>query len=114
MPVLACPRCGNRGEIRGSDESFETRGQWPDGHFPVRKCRRCGTGIIVRPRFLIFGARPTLIPDNTWSKMEREFSRAFGGASTVEKPFPCPDCKCGFKSASALDAHRRAMHASQR
>ena len=94
-----------------SEEAFEPRGQWPDGHYPVRKCRQCGAGIIVRPKFLIFGARPVLIPDETWSKMEREFSRAVGGAPTVERPFPCPDCGRGFKSATALDDHRRAIHA---
>jgi uncharacterized Zn finger protein len=56
---LSCPTCGQSGEIKGTDEFFETRGQWPDGHWPVRKCRSCGAGIIVKPGFR--KARATLI-----------------------------------------------------
>jgi hypothetical protein len=44
--------------------------------------------------------------------MEREFSRAVGGAATIEKPFPCPQCGRGFKSSAALDDHRREVHAA--
>ena len=45
--------------------------------------------------------------------MEREFSRAMGGAVTIEKPSPCPECGRGFKSASALEDHRRAAHTDE-
>jgi hypothetical protein len=69
MPILTCPRCGNSGDMRGDDGAFEVA--WPSarGHFPVRKCTECGAGIIVRPKFLC-GTRTTLIPDDTWHRME--------------------------------------------
>jgi hypothetical protein len=70
MPKLKCPACGNEGELRGTEEFFEIRGKWPDGHLPVRKCQECGHGLIVKPR-LFLPARAQVIPDDTWAKMER-------------------------------------------
>jgi hypothetical protein len=110
MPVLTCPKCGNSGKIRGSEAAFEPRGDRPGGHWPIRKCRQCGAGIIVRSRFLFFGTRPTLIPDNTWRGMEEMHALAVGGAATVDKLFVCEACGRGFKSAAALDDHQRDSH----
>jgi hypothetical protein len=70
VPELKCPVCGHQGEVRGTEEFFEARGQWPDGHMPVRKCRGCGAGLIVKPRFFPPGAKATVIPDDTWAQME--------------------------------------------
>jgi hypothetical protein len=106
---MTCPACGVSGELRGTEEHFEPRGQWPDGHYPVRRCKACGAGIIVRPRFLLFGARPQLIPDETWSKMDREFQRAVHGVDP-DKPFPCSRCRKRFSTETALIAHRRDAH----
>ena len=112
MPTLTCPECGHAGEIRGTEEFFEVRGQWPNGHYPVRKCRACGRGIIVRPRFLIFGTRPVVIPDDTWSKMERLFYKEMGQPGPDKGAFPCPDCSRAFRTQTALDNHRRDSHSA--
>jgi DNA-directed RNA polymerase subunit M/transcription elongation factor TFIIS len=108
MPMLTCPRCGARGELRGTDETFQPRGHV--GRVPVRKCRKCGAGIAVRFRFLMFGARAELIANETWSDMERRFARAVGGAPTQEKPFVCGECGKGFKSAQAREDHVTSVH----
>lgn len=72
VPTLTCPSCGHSGEIRGTEDYFEVRGRSPEGHWPVRKCRACGDGIIVKPRlFFIGGARALRIPDETWVRMQR-------------------------------------------
>jgi hypothetical protein len=97
MPILICPRCANRGEIRGHDGSFED--VWPAarGHFSVRKCSGCGAAIVVSPKFLICGMRATLIPDDTWRRMEATLA---GGAPTVDKPLVCEE-------RGPADRHRR-------
>jgi hypothetical protein len=102
MPILTCPRCANSGEIRGDDGSFEDVWPMARGHFPVRKCRECGAAIIVSPKFLICGTRATLIPDDTWRRMEETLA---GGAPTVDKPLVCEECGLDFTSASALEEH---------
>lgn len=88
MPILTCPRCGNSGEIRGDDGCFED--VWPGarGHFPVRKCSQCGTGIIVSTRLLALGMRATVIPDDIWVRMREEnFGRAMAAMPIVHKQF---------------------------
>src|SRR4051812_31576861 len=70
---LRCPACGASGEVRGTEEAFEVRGQWPEGHWPVRKCRACGAGIIVKPG--IGRARGKLIEPELWAKMEAHFEQ---------------------------------------
>jgi hypothetical protein len=109
MPTLTCPRCGNSGAIRGGDDCFDC--VWPTtrGHFPVRKCRKCGAGIIVRPK-LLWGTRPTLIPDDTWRRMEQTFAPAAVGAAIADEPFVCGECGDGFTSESALETHARDAH----
>jgi DNA-directed RNA polymerase subunit RPC12/RpoP len=111
MPTLTCPACSHSGEIRLSDEAFEPRGQWPEGHYPVRKCRACGAGIIVRPRFLIFGTRPILIPHDVWAKMDRMFLRETGRGDP-ERPYGCPRCRRAFSTESARENHARDAHAA--
>ena len=84
MPTLTCPRCGNSGAIRADDGCFDA--VWPlaRGHFPVRKCRQCGAGIIVRPKFPC-GTRSSLIPDDAWRRMEETFAqRDSWGAETFD------------------------------
>ncbi len=79
----------------------------------MRKCRECGSGIIVRPRFLIFGTRPELIPDALWQRMEAHFADAVPGTPTNIKPYPCSECRKGFKTTTARDNHLRDAHAIQ-
>jgi hypothetical protein len=108
MPTLTCPRCGNRGHMRGDDRAFEP--VWPVAreHFPVR-CRECGAGIIVCPRFLV-GTRPTLIPDANWHRMEQMFAHAAGGAPSIDEQFGCEECGRGFESAGELESHACDAH----
>lgn len=109
MPMLTCPRCGNSGAMRGDNRAFEA--VWPAAreHFPVRRCRQCGAGIIVCPRFPV-GTRPTLIPDDNWHRMEQMFAHTVGGAPSMDEPFVCEECGRGFKSASALQTHTWDAH----
>ena len=105
MSTLTCPRCGNRGELRGDDRAFEAVWAAAREHFPVRRCKQCGAGIIVCPRFPL-GTRPTLIPDDNWHRMEQMFAHAAGGAPS----FVCEECGRGFESASALQTHTLDAH----
>jgi predicted RNA-binding Zn-ribbon protein involved in translation (DUF1610 family) len=110
MPTLTCPRCGNRGEIRANGGAFEAAWPLARGHFPVRRCRECGAGIIVRPKFLV-GTRPTLIPDDTWRRMQETFVRSAAAAPTTDVTFVCEECGRGFDSAGTLERHARDAHA---
>ena len=78
MPQLKCPSCGAKGEVRESGDSFEVRGMWPKGHWPVRKCRNCGVGLVVKPRLIPPGVRASVIPGATWLQMEESWRRQFG------------------------------------
>jgi hypothetical protein len=110
MPTLTCPRCGNRGDIRANGGAFEAAWPLARGHFPVRVCRECGAGIIVRPKFLV-GVRSTLIPDDTWRRMEETFARsAAAAARTMDMTFVCEECGRGFESQTALEDHARDAH----
>jgi hypothetical protein len=87
MPILTCPRCGTRGEMRGGDGCFEDI--WPEvrGHLPVRRCSDCGAGIILSTKLLALGVRANLIPDDIWLRMEDEsFGRARQPASLARSP----------------------------
>ena len=46
MPVLKCPACRTKGEVRGTEEFYEVRGRWPgnDYGWPVLKCQRVRGG----------------------------------------------------------------------
>src|SRR4051812_35663738 len=74
---LRCPNCGFTGEVKGADAFFESRGQWPGGHWPIRKCRSCGAGIIVKPG--IGRARGKLIEPGLWAEMEAYFEQKIAG-----------------------------------
>ena len=71
---IRCPSCGNEGEAT-IDESgaFEVRGQF-EGR-PIRKCRKCGVGLV----FGIFGS-PKLIPVKVWNKLEKMWEEEFGAS----------------------------------
>ena len=64
----------------------------------------------MRPRLLIFGTRPELIPDPLWQEMEMHFANAIPGTPTNLKPHPCPHCGKGVKTATARDNHDRDVH----
>jgi DNA-directed RNA polymerase subunit RPC12/RpoP len=77
--MLKCPECGVRGEVKGTEDSFEVRSRWPfspEG-WPVRKCRSCGSGLIVKPRLFPPGAKASLIPSDTWQEMETMWAHNF-------------------------------------
>jgi hypothetical protein len=73
--ILTCPRCGNSGAMYGAGAVFED--VWPvtRGHLPVRQCKECGAGIIVRPKFVGSGTRASLIADDTWGAMKAALAR---------------------------------------
>ena len=104
MPQLKCPECGNRGELRGTEESFEIRGKTPEGHWPIRKCRQCGAGLVVKPLlgFLFFRPRAHVIDTETWGRMQRLWTEQVENA--------CPHCRRGFPTRSARDDHMAAKH----
>ena len=80
MPQLKCPACGTKGEVRGTEEFFATRGRDPSSDYgwPARKCLACGRGLSVKPRAFPPGAKATLIDPETWSKMEKVWEETFG------------------------------------
>ena len=81
MPQLKCPSCNSRGEVRETEEFYEVRGVWPDGHWPVRKCRNCGAGLIVKIRLAPPGAKAKRIDDATWAAMEASWHLSLGNTS---------------------------------
>src|SRR6266568_3667926 len=121
---LTCPVCGQEGEIRGTEEFFEIRGRLP-GRRAIRKCRRCGSGLIVRPRLLFWGTRAEAIDYSLWKKMDTHFERemlrsdaARGDSSarrrlsgeSEDKTIRCPECGKGFTTDRARDDHRASKH----
>jgi hypothetical protein len=82
--ILTCPRCGNRGAMYGGDAAFEDVWPMTRGHLPVRQCKECGAGIIVRPKFVGSGTRASLIQDDTWAAMKATLAhpRADDGTTT--------------------------------
>ncbi len=73
MATLKCPACGAKGEVRATEESFEVRGRTSDDWgWPIRKCRACGNGLIVKPRTFPPGVKAEVIPVGTWQAMEEE------------------------------------------
>ena len=82
--MLKCPVCKTKGEVRGTEESYEARGQWPDGGWPVRKCNACGAGLIVKVRLVPPGARAVVISEDTWERMQEMWDEAFPEADPVE------------------------------
>jgi DNA-directed RNA polymerase subunit RPC12/RpoP len=78
--VMRCPSCRHKGEFKGSKD-FAARGQWPiPPPRAVRECRACGSGILVRPRFIVWGALCSSIPDEAWRAMRAQWERWESGA----------------------------------
>lgn len=74
---IICPKCGNQGKADIDDKSaFEVRGQFQGK--PVRKCKKCGTGIFLGAFSGVFFGKPKIIPPDTWEKMEETWKREFG------------------------------------
>ena len=74
MSLVTCPACGHSGEIKGTEEHFESRGQWPDGHWFARKCRGCDGGVIIKAG--LRGWRVKVIEPSVWQWMEEAYSAA--------------------------------------
>jgi hypothetical protein len=66
----------------------------PNRGMPVRKCRSCGSGLIVRPRAFPPGAKAEVIPAETWREMEamweREFGSSIGSEDDEKEAFDSP------------------------
>lgn len=69
MPTLECPSCGLVGDGGRSERSFDYLRR--DGLVELRRCRRCGAGLLVR--FLLFPpeAFAEVIPPEAWDEMVR-------------------------------------------
>ena len=67
---ITCPLCGNSGDQNGEDsaQSFEVRGRFQGS--AVRKCLRCGTGLMVGLFSGIWFGKPSVIPYDLWQKMD--------------------------------------------
>jgi DNA-directed RNA polymerase subunit RPC12/RpoP len=47
MSTVKCPSCGQRGTTEaGGDAAFADLGEWQGE--PAFKCRRCGSGMLLR------------------------------------------------------------------
>lgn len=64
----------------------------------------------VRPRFIIFGTRPVLIPKDLWGRMERMITEATGIGDT-DDPFRCSNCGKAFGTSHGRDDHTKAATA---
>lgn len=76
MPrVITCPLCGNRGDQNGDDEfrAFEVRGQFQGK--AVRKCTKCGNGLMVGLFSGIWLGKPDVIPEELWRQMNEVWRR---------------------------------------
>ncbi len=77
---MKCPKCGHM-----SASGFEVRGQF-EGK-AVWKCKECGTGLLVGP-FLGSWGSPKIVPEETWSRMEKMWKEGLGGSSEpINEPF---------------------------
>jgi len=61
------------------ESGFEVRGQL-EGK-AVKKCKKCGTGLLVGPFSGGFWGSPKIVPEKTWSRMEKMWEEGLGGSS---------------------------------
>jgi hypothetical protein len=77
MATVRCPNCGVKGELRGPAEAFEPRGHLPDER-PVRRCRNCGAGVVLRDRLIRPGVKAELVDPAVWRRLEDRWWELFG------------------------------------
>jgi len=71
---IVCPSCGNRGEATTDDSgAFEVRGIFQGK--AVRKCKKCGAGLLIGLFSGALWGKPKIIPSEQWAKMEDEFEK---------------------------------------
>jgi hypothetical protein len=80
---LICPSCGNIGEATIDNAgAFEVRGQFQGK--VVRKCNKCGAGLLVG---LFSGGllgKPKLVPPDLWGNMQEMWDNEFSPHSRRE------------------------------
>jgi hypothetical protein len=73
---MECPSCGNIGEATiDNTGAFEVRGKFQGK--AVRKCTKCGVGLLIG---LFSGGvmgKPKLIPNDIWQRMEQMWEKEF-------------------------------------
>lgn len=80
---INCPACGNRGEATIDDTgAFEVRGQLQGK--AVRRCKKCGAGLLVGLFSGGFLGKPKLVPSILWERMLEVWGREFESESKTE------------------------------
>ena len=70
MASLTCPACGNHGDGGRAESAFEYLAR--DELIELRRCRRCGAGLLVRFTLFPTQAHPEVIPPDAWELMRSE------------------------------------------
>lgn len=73
MSVLRCPACGATGPADRSESTFEYLDR--DELLALRRCRTCGTALLVRFTLFPTEAHAEVIPHEVWETM-RDARRA--------------------------------------
>ena len=83
MLRLACPECGESGQIGARDRGFEPR-EAPvnGGSGAFYWCLQCGGGLVVSPRRLGLGVRVERVDPSAWRRAESSWGRE-GSATTI-------------------------------
>jgi transcription initiation factor IIE alpha subunit len=74
MPTLTCPACGHFGAGGRDETSFDYLER--DGLIELRRCRRCGAGLLVRFTLMPTQAYPEVIAREAWDEIRRIRGRA--------------------------------------
>lgn len=74
MSMLSCPACGQTGPGDRSEAAFEYIDR--DELLALRRCRRCGTVLLVRFTLFPTEAHAEVIPEDVWEAMQEGRSGA--------------------------------------
>ena len=67
MAILTCPQCGHSGDGGRAESAFDYIRR--DGLIELRRCRRCGAGLLVRFTLLPTEAHPEVLPPEVWQEV---------------------------------------------
>ena len=83
---IECPLCGNIGETTTDDKgAFVNREPFEEK--AVRKCNRCGAGLLIEPFSEVPFGNPEVIPEDTWKLMENRWELDNATTILFEKMF---------------------------
>jgi hypothetical protein len=84
MCTLECPRCGQAGPGDRDESAFDFLDR--DELLALRRCRRCGTVLLVRFTLFPTEAHAEVIPADVWEAMEE--ARSIARVSSMTSPAP--------------------------